>query len=670
MNHVNKLAPTALLITTALLVGCLDNQGAQDSETADKSISSAGADSTGYGNSVEHPLDALTQGELTEVIAILADNDRHDDSTRFPEVSLKEPTKAFVYAWQVGDAIPRAAKVVGRQGSVTFEAVVDISNRTLIDWQQVEDVQSALLLEEWMAAGELWKTSKVITDELERRGYSLDDIFAAPLTTGYFGAGEARDKRLMKLWLLDTKDVQYNLFAKPIKGISATVDINQQKIINVIIDEDVGRNEIIYDYDAASTQARTMKKVTIQSNQGDNFSFEDGLIKWDKWQFHFRLDKRFGAMVSLAAFDGQSVAYQISANEMFVPYMSPEEEWKYRSFMDIGEYGFGLLSSALEMGTDVPGNATLLNAVIPTDNGTPALYENVIGVFERNTGRPMWRHSEMVNGTHEGRAEVELVVRTIPVVGNYDYIVDYVFSAKGLLKIEVGATGMDAVKAAKSRNMADATALEDTKVGSLVAPNLVGVNHDHFISFRIDMDVAGINNSLVTDEITPVRYPNNSRLSGWEVVEHPTRVEGAMRRSHRGHAASWRVVNKNVTNKLGQHKSYQILGHSHLSNLDSEDFPQKRAAWSAEQLWVTPHNPEELYPSGKYPNQSDGSEGILQWVAQQRSVENTDLVMWYTMGFHHVTLPEDWPILATMWHTVTLRPAFSYERNPAVDIAR
>jgi primary-amine oxidase len=670
MNHLNKLVPTALLITTALLVGCLDNQGAQDSQGADNGTSSSWADSTGYGNSVEHPLDALTQSELAEVIAILADNDRHDDSTRFPEVSLQEPTKAFVYAWQVGDSIPRSAKVVGRQGSVTFEAVVDISNRTLIDWHQVEDVQSALLLEEWMAAGELWKTNEVITDELERRGYALDKIFAAPLTTGYFGAGEARDKRLMKLWLLDTKDAQYNLFAKPIRGISATVDINQQKIFNVIIDQDVGRNDIIYDYDAASTQARTMKKVTIQSNEGDNFSFEDGLIKWDKWQFHFRLDKRFGAMVSLAAFDGQSVAYQISANEMFVPYMSPEEEWKYRSFMDIGEYGFGLLSSALELGTDVPGNATLLNAVIPTDNGTPALYENVIGVFERNTGRPMWRHSEMVNGTHEGRAEVELVVRTIPVVGNYDYIVDYVFSAKGLLKIEVGATGMDAVKAAKSRNMADATALEDTKVGSLVAPNLVGVNHDHFISFRIDMDVAGINNSLVTDEITPVRYPDNSRLSGWEVVEHPTRVEGAMRRSHHGHAASWRVVNKNVTNKLGQHKSYQILGHSHLSNLDSEDFPQKRAAWSAEQLWVTPHNPGELYPSGKYPNQSDGSEGILQWVAQQRSVDNTDLVMWYTMGFHHVTLPEDWPILATMWHTVTLRPAFSYERNPAVDIAR
>ncbi len=669
MNHRLKRGSIALIISTALIAGCLDTDN-QDPSVSDASSDFVGGDDAVTTPDVVHPLDALTQTELIRVIAILKENDRYDDSTRFPEITLSEPSKTFVYAWKVGDAIPRAANVVGRQGPMTFEAVVDLSNGTLLDWQQVKDVQSALLLEEWMAAGSLWKTNKTITDELERRGYDLENIFVAPLSTGYFGADEARDKRLLKLWFLDIKDTKYNAFAKPINGISGTVDLNQQQIIDVLIESDVGRNDIIYDYDALSTQARQMKKVTMQSAEGNNFSFEDGLIKWDKWQFHFRLDKRFGAMVSLAAFDGQSVAYQISANEMFVPYMSPEEEWKYRSFMDIGEYGFGLLSSPLELGTDVPGNATLLNAVIPADNGTPALYENVIGVFERNTGRPMWRHAEMINGTHEGRAEVELVVRTIPVVGNYDYVVDYVFSAKGLLKIEVGATGMDAVKAAKSRTMMDATAAAETKVGSLVAPNLVGVNHDHFISFRIDMDVAGVNNSFVTDEIAPVRYPNNNRLSGWEVVEHPTSVEGAVTRSHQLHDGIWRVVNKNVTNKLGQHKSYQILGHTHLSKLDAEDFPQKRAAWSAEQLWVTPHNPTELYPSGKYPNQSEGTEGIMQWVGQQRSVDNTDLVMWYTMGFHHVTLPEDWPILATMWHTVTLRPAFSYERNPSVDIAR
>jgi primary-amine oxidase len=229
---------------------------------------------------------------------------------------------------------------------------------------------------------------------------------------------------------------------------------------------------------------------------------------------------------------------------------------------------------------------------------------------------------------------------------------------------------MDAVKAAKSKTMSDSTAAAETRVGNLVAPNLVGVNHDHFISFRIDMDVAGVNNSFVTDEIAPVKYADNNRLSGWEVVEHPTDVEGAVTRSHQLHDGRWRVVNRNVTNKLGQHKSYQISGHTHLSKLAAEDFLQKRAAWSAEQLWVTPYKPTELYPSGKYPNQSEGKEGIMQWVDQQRSVKNTDLVMWYTMGFHHVTLPEDWPILATMWHTVTLRPAFSFERNPAVDIAR
>ena len=428
---------------------------------------------------------------------------------------------------------------------------------------------------------------------------------------------------------------------------------------------------MVYDYDEESVNAYKLKPVTINSPEGDNFSFtDDGKITWDKWKFHFRMDKRFGAVVSLAEFDGQSVAYQISANEMFVPYSDSSDGWKYRSYMDIGEYGFGLLSSALEMGTDIPSNATLMNAVIPMDDGTPLLYENVVGVFERNTGRPLWRHAEFLNETHESRAEVELVVRTIPVVGNYDYVVDYVFSSKGTLTIEVGATGMDAVKAAKAKTMSDPTAMSETRVGGLVAPNLIGVYHDHFLSFRIDLDVDGINNSFATDEIVPVKYANNTRKSGWEVVEHPELKEGAISENKEGHDGFWKVVNKNSKNSLGQHKSYQILGHSYLSVLDDEDYPQKRAAWSKEQLWVTPYEKTELYPSGKYPNQSDGSDGILKWVAQDRSIDNTDIVCWYTMGFHHITLPEDWPVLPTFWHSVMLRPAKSFDRNPAIEIGK
>jgi primary-amine oxidase len=40
------------------------------------------------------------------------------------------------------------------------------------------------------------------------------------------------------------------------------------------------------------------------------------------------------------------------------------------------------------------------------------------------------------------------------------------------------------------------------------------------------------------------------------------------------------------------------------------------------------------------------------------------------MGFHHVTRPEDWPVLPTVRHGVALRPHGFFDRNPAMDVRR
>jgi primary-amine oxidase len=70
-----------------------------------------------------------------------------------------------------------------------------------------------------------------------------------------------------------------------------------------------------------------------------------------------------------------------------------------------------------------------------------------------------------------------------------------------------------------------------------------------------------------------------------------------------------------------------------------------------------------------YPNQSRGG-GLPAYTAQHRPIANADIVLWYTMGFHHVPRPEDWPVLPTMWHTVSLVPYGFFDRNPALDIPR
>jgi hypothetical protein len=56
------------------------------------------------------------------------------------------------------------------------------------------------------------------------------------------------------------------------------------------------------------------------------------------------------------------------------------------------------------------------------------------------------------------------------------------------------------------------------------------------------------------------------------------------------------------------------------------------------------------------------------WTTANRPIENTDIVVWYTLGLHHVVRAEDWPVLPTGRMTVELRPFDFFARNPALDL--
>jgi primary-amine oxidase len=59
---------------------------------------------------------------------------------------------------------------------------------------------------------------------------------------------------------------------------------------------------------------------------------------------------------------------------------------------------------------------------------------------------------------------------------------DYIFQQDGAIRIAIGATGIDATKGVDSFSTADSTAADDTRYGSLIAPNLLAPSHDHFFS--------------------------------------------------------------------------------------------------------------------------------------------------------------------------------------------
>ena len=53
---------------------------------------------------------------------------------------------------------------------------------------------------------------------------------------------------------------------------------------------------------------------------------------------------------------------------------------------------------------------------------------------------------------------------------------------------------------------------------------------------------------------------------------------------------------------------------------------------------------------GVYPSASKGNDGLAIWTKANRPIEKTDIVAWYTLGFHHVPRAEDWPVMPVMWH--------------------
>lgn len=206
----------------------------------------------------------------------------------------------------------------------------------------------------------------------------------------------------------------------------------------------------------------------------------------------------------------------------------------------------------------------------------------------------------------------------------------------------------------------------------MVAEHTVAVNHDHFFCFRLDLDVDGRENSFLRERLKMKRIEGTStpRKSVWVVESAAARTEEEAKLQIKlARPALWRVVNPNVTGPVGYPVSYQLKpGVNAISLLTPDDYPSRRAAFVDHHLWVTPYRHDERFAAGTYPNQSAGGEGLPDWTSANRPIENTDIVVWYTLGFHHVVRAEDWPVLPLSWRGFELRPFDFFERNPAIDI--
>jgi len=623
-----------------------------------------------------HPLSPLNGDEIKAARQIVYDSGRAtvaNEALRFAYVGLGDPPKDVVRAVDRGEpaVVDRQVRMVLLQGpeADVVEATVSVTRGEVVRWEAVEDVRPPLQMEEAYAAQLALQECAEWNAALDRRGIADRSLVQVdPWPAGTFGLDHEKGRRITKCIPYLRASADDNGYARPIEGLLGIVDMGRGEVLEVL---DYGTVPIpptsgSY-YPEHNGPLRTdLKPLVITQPEGPSFVVEGNLVRWQKWSLRVGMDPLEGLVLSTIGYeDGgrvRPIVYRASVSEMVVPYGHPSPMHHWKSAFDAGEWGLGRMANSLTLGCDCLGEIHYFDDVFADERCKPRTKGNAICMHEEDYSI-LWKHNDMMSGRSEVRRSRRLVISSIATVGNYEYGFYWYFYLDGTMQLEVKLTGIMSTMAVEGDDPGDHA--------RMVAPGLAAPFHQHLFNVRIDVEVDGADNAVF--EVDAVPSPpgeGNPVGSAFGVAATLLDTELAARRDvDPGRSRTWRIVNRSRRNGLGQPTAYKLLpGATPTLLAGPESSIGRRAAFAAHNLWVTPFHPDERRAAGDYPNQHAGGAGLPAWTARDRSVVDTDIVLWHSFGITHVPRPEDWPVMPVESTGFMLIPFGFFDRNPALDV--
>ncbi|MCE5288096.1 MAG: primary-amine oxidase [Nocardiaceae bacterium] len=625
-----------------------------------------------------HPLDPLNADEFKSVATLLKNEYNVGDGWRYAAIALVEPAKAEVAAFDADGTVPArkaVATVIDRTRNATYKSVVSLTSKTVESWDHIPGVQPNFTLDEWHEADEALRQNPDLAAALAKRGITnLALVFFDTWTYGEAVMPEKfRNRRLgwADIWVRAAEGA--NPYAGPVNGLKAIIDMNSMELLEIEDEFSVEKPEIMGEYVPRhvpqriwdSSQREPLKPLDITQSEGPSFTLTGNKLEWQNWSLRVGFNYREGMTLHAITYNDhgnvRSIANKLSFAEMMVPYRDQAFDHYRRTAFDIGEWGLGFMTTSLELGCDCLGEIRYLDATLHDSKGEPYTIKNAVCIHEEDNAVG-WKHVDG-NGTTEVRRARRLVVSFHVTVANYEYLTYWRFYEDGNIECEVRATGIMVVTHFPEGG--------SHPHGSLVDNRTYAPFHQHFIVARMDLDVDGTENTVYATETEMVPMgPDNPFGLSLRQKNTPllTEEEGKQDMNYQTQRA-WKVVNTNVKTGIGLNPSYKLVpGAAFPAMFDPNSPVFQRCKAIEHTVWVTPNSPDEQWPAGEFVVQSSVDHGLPEWTAANRSIDNTDVVLWYTFGIHHITRPEDWPIMPVDTINFWLKPVGFFDRNPSLDV--
>ncbi|MET4432898.1 primary-amine oxidase [Mycolicibacterium sp. 624] len=621
-------------------------------------------------------LASLTAEEIDAVRTIVSTPERMGAYTRFVYVGLIEPPKHEVLAYEAGTAPcpPRIARVMllDLRSGLAQDLRVDLTAQAVVAEAVVDgaDGHVPMLIEEndmivpILQADETWRAA------MSARGLDPDKVMPCGLSAGHYGHANEHGRRVIRCLGFYRESPDDMIWARPVDGVCAYVDTVAQEVIEVVDDRHLPVPEETTNFHQAEycgPTLNTLKPIEITQPEGPSFTVDGASVEWANWKFRVSFDAREGLILRQLTFtDGgvdRPVLYRASIAEMVVPYADPSPTRYWQNYFDTGEYLFGRFTNSLKLGCDCLGDIHYFDAALADESGNPQTITNAICMHEEDFGT-LWKHTDHYTKTSDVRRSRRLVISSFTTVGNYDYGFYWYLYLDGTIECEAKLTGVLFPSSYPGT---------DYPYASEVGPGVGAPYHQHMFCARLDMMVDGVNNSVVEIDAKRVPMgPDNPWGNAFTNTVTPIASEsegGRLADSTR--SRTWHVINKDKTNRLDQHPAYALYPHDSPTMLADENSSiSARANYATKHLWVTAYDPEERYPAGDLVNQHPGGAGLPQWMANDRNLEQADVVLWHAFAITHFPRPEDWPVMPVDYVKFALKPHGFFDRSPVLNIPK